>query len=405
MININNKPWDKLRLKDIEIFLKDTEDDERFFLEFKEENIPSTKLNKEISAFANSFGGYILLGVDDSKNIIGCTNKWSELKINTIVCNGIFPTPQFDVKKFKLKNSKNLYIIKVEEGTNPPYITNKGDIYHRVSSSSDKVKDANTLNNLYLKNQNNIKNIENKIYIPELSSNIPNNLCGYVDFGFSILTKNVKKTEEKVKNADVDKIAEELKKYTREYSISRVGKSLSITLGVAKMKFGEKSILTTGGIGNFMEILPDGSFRCRIIICSEPEDSLANVLSINYIPTVFARIYEIVFDKNFASNFIEAKKYEKLTTLKMFQPKIIGTGETELIEKFNKLFSDHCIKYGNNIICNNNRNPLNGFINIDKSLFEINKIKFNDKNLYEALFYTNYILLGYIDEFYMNDEE
>ena len=89
----------------------------------------------------------------------------------------------------------------------------------------------------------------------------------------------------------------------------------------------------------------------------------------------------------------------------MFQPKIIGTGETELIEKFNKLFSDHCIKYGNNIICNNNRNPLNGFINIDKSLFEINKIKFNDKNLYEALFYTNYILLGYIDEFYMNDEE
>ena len=404
MININNKIWDKLRLKDIEKYLDTIDDDETFFIEFKEENIRNTQLTKEISAFANSFGGYILLGVNDSKKIVGCSNIWTELKINTIICNGISPTPHFDIKKFDLENSKKLYIIKVEEGTNPPYITNDGYIYHRVSSSSDRVKDANTLNNLYLRNQNNIKKIEDKIYIPEISGTIPNNLCGYIDFGFSLTSKNIEKTKEKVRKADIEKISEKLKDYKQKYSISKVGYSLSITIGEHIMKMGDNPILTTGGISNFMEILPDGSFRCRIIICSETDSSIAYISLITMIHSLFKEIYAIVFGNNFVSNFIEAKKYEKLTVLKLFQPKIAVTGESKYVEKFNKLFNDHIIKYGNNIIANNNRIPLNGFINIDKSLFDLNKVKFNNDNLYGQLFYTSYFLLGYIDDFYINKD-
>lgn len=404
MININNKIWDKLRLKDIEKYLDTIDDDETFFIEFKEENIRNTQLTKEISAFANSFGGYILLGVNDSKKIVGCSNIWTELKINTIICNGISPTPHFDIKKFDLKNSKKLYIIKVEEGTNPPYITNDGYIYHRVSSSSDRVKDANTLNNLYLRNQNNIKKIEDKIYIPEISGTIPNNLCGYIDFGFSLTSKNIEKTKEKVRKADIEKISEKLKDYKQKYSISKVGYSLSITIGKPIMKMGDNPILTTGGLSNFMEILPDGSFRCRIIICSETDSSIAYISLITMIHSLFKEIYAIVFGNNFVSNFIEAKKYEKLTVLKLFQPKIAVTGESKYVEKFNKLFNDHIIKYGNNIIANNNRIPLNGFINIDKSLFDLNKVKFNNDNLYGQLFYTSYFLLGYIDDFYINKD-
>ena len=404
MININNKIWDKLRLKDIEKYLDTIDDDENFFIEFKEENIRNTQLTKEISAFANSFGGYILLGVNDSKKIVGCSNIWTELKINTIICNGISPTPHFDIKKFDLKNSKKLYIIKVEEGTNPPYITNDGYIYQRVSSSSDRVKDANTLNNLYLRNQNNIKKIEDKIYIPEISGTIPNNLCGYIDFGFSLTSKNIEKTKEKVRKADIEKISEKLKDYKQKYSISKVGYSLSITIGEPIMKMGDNPILTTGGLSNFMEILPDGSFRCRIIICSETDSSIAYISLITMIHSLFKEIYAIVFGNNFVSNFIEAKKYEKLTVLKLFQPKIAVTGESKYVEKFNKLFNDHIIKYGNNIIANNNRIPLNGFINIDKSLFDLNKVKFNNDNLYGQLFYTSYFLLGYIDDFYINKD-
>lgn len=399
MININGKDWNKLRLKDIEKFLSNIEDDETFFIEFKEENIRNAQLTKELSAFANSYGGYFLLGVNDSKNIIGCTNKWTELKINTIVCNGISPMPQIDIKKFNLNNGKKLYVIKVEEGLNPPYVTNDGHIYHRVSSSSDRIKDSNTLNNLYQKSKDNIKRIEQKIYIPEITGQIPENLCGYIDFGFSLVTRNIEKTKKIVREADINKISEILKKNNEKYSISKVGFSISITVGEASMKRGEEKILTNGGLMNFMEILPDGSFRCRVIISSEKNSSIASITSIGLIHSLFCEIYKTVFGESFADNFIEAQHYEKLTVLKLFQPKILVYEEDKYKHVFDEYYKDHLIKYGNNIIVNSNRVPISGFFTIDKAILELNKIKFNSMNLYNQLFYTTYHLLGYVEQF------
>ena len=80
MVNINNKPWDKLRFRDIEKFLSEA-DDENFFFEFKSDDEEPKKLIKEISAFANTYGGYILLGVNDDKTIGGC-KKWTEQRIH-----------------------------------------------------------------------------------------------------------------------------------------------------------------------------------------------------------------------------------------------------------------------------------------------------------------------------------
>lgn len=399
MININGKDWNKLRLKDIEKFLSNIEDDETFFIEFKEENIRNAQLTKELSAFANSYGGYFLLGVDDSKNIIGCTNKWTELKINTIVCNGISPMPQIDIKKFNLNNGKKLYVIKVEEGLNPPYVTNDGHIYHRVSSSSDRIKDSNTLNNLYQKSKDNLKRIEQKIYIPEITGQIPENLCGYIDFGFSLVTRNIEKTKKIVSEADINKISEILKKNNEKYSISKVGFSISITVGEASMKRGEEKILTNGGLMNFMEILPDGSFRCRVIISSEKNSSIASITSIGLIHSLFCEIYITVFGESFADNFIEAQHYEKLTVLKLFQPKILVYEEDKYKHVFDEYYKDHLIKYGNNIIVNSNRVPISGFFTIDKAILELNKIKFNSMNLYNQLFYTTYHHLGYVEQF------
>ena len=403
MININNKLWSKLRLYDIEKFLKTIEDDETFFLEFKTEDIRNSQLTKELSAFANSYGGYLFLGVDDSKKVVGCTNVWSELRINNVICNGISPMIQFDIKKFNVSKSKKLFVIKVEEGVNPPYITSDGYLYHRVSSSSDRIKDSNTLNNLYLKSQNNIKNIENKIYIPELIGQIPENLCGYVDFGFSLVTKNIDKTRDKIENADIEGITKILEEYGQKFSVSRVGYSLLITIGSNIMRRGEQEILTTGGLSNFMEILSDGSFRCRVIITSNQESDIAGITPIILIHSLIAKIYEKVFGDNFSKLFIEAKKYEKLKVIKIFHPMIMLGSDDKYKDKFEKHFYSHVEKYGDNIIANDNRIPLNGFITIDKSLFDLNNIKFNNNNLYDHLFYTEYFLLGYIDNLTFDD--
>lgn len=58
MLNINNKTWEKLRAKDIITFLNVLEE-ETFFFEFKQDDIKPDHFIKEVSAFANTYGGYI----------------------------------------------------------------------------------------------------------------------------------------------------------------------------------------------------------------------------------------------------------------------------------------------------------------------------------------------------------
>lgn len=74
MININNKDWDELKSLDIRKFLE-RNGEENFFFEFKGDNEEPSKLVKEICAFANTYGGYILLGIDDDKSIFARSQK------------------------------------------------------------------------------------------------------------------------------------------------------------------------------------------------------------------------------------------------------------------------------------------------------------------------------------------
>lgn len=117
MININNKSWDKVRSSDIKKLLSD-EFEENCFFELKADDVQPEKLASEISAFANTYGGYILLGVNDDKTIGGC-QKWTEQRIQGTFHDNITPTPMFDVRKIKI-DDKRIYVIKIEEGTMPP---------------------------------------------------------------------------------------------------------------------------------------------------------------------------------------------------------------------------------------------------------------------------------------------
>ena len=134
MVNINGKPWNKLRAVDIKKYLDNPDSCENFFFEYKEDEESTQKFAKEVSAFANTYGGYVLLGVDDDKHILGCT-QWTEQRIHTTIHDSLTPTPNFDVKRFILEGKKVL-IVKIEEGIMPPYMTNDGKIYERISSGS-----------------------------------------------------------------------------------------------------------------------------------------------------------------------------------------------------------------------------------------------------------------------------
>ena len=404
MILINNKEFSKLRFSDIEKFLFDYDEEESFFVELKNNNVTTKDLIKEICAFSNTFGGYVFLGVEDNKNITGCVD-WTEEKINNAIRNLMNPTPLFDIKKIS-KNNKKIFIIRIEEGSLPPYVTNKGVIYERISLSSFPVKDSTSINRMLDKRKDNIKKIENKLYIPKITENITN-LCGYIDFGFSVSSRDSYKFTEKLLNANYEKISNILKKLEFEYSISKVGYSICITTGGVKYGNDHVDLLVPAGLNDFMEILPDGSVRGRIVLTSPEGNQNINTVSSEVISTmysIFKEVYSNIFDNNYCTNFIEARCYEKLNTLKMFNSKISVSSNDEFYEQFRKYHDKHINKYGPNTIINSNRVPMNGFFIIDKKYFQERNIKYNTKNLFDELFSSSYIFLGYIDELNITDE-
>lgn len=190
MININNKEFRRLNKKDIIKFIEQEEVEENFFIEFKEDDVGTSKLIEEISAFANTNGGYIFLGISDDKQIKGC-KMWNEQRITTTILDSLTPTPIYDIKKFKIEDNV-IYIIKVYEGNETPYITNKGSIYERMGSSSCKITKADRLNKLYEKSEKKLNEMVEYLKIEEPFMEI-GNLYGYMDIRFFIKSKEYRK--------------------------------------------------------------------------------------------------------------------------------------------------------------------------------------------------------------------
>lgn len=102
MLGINGKQWNDIQWTDVEEFLNEIE--ESFFFEFKKDEVSGAKLIKEIAALANTYGGYVFLGVSDDKKIEGC-QKWDEQRIHaTIHIHGL---AMFRVKMKYLTKWKN----------------------------------------------------------------------------------------------------------------------------------------------------------------------------------------------------------------------------------------------------------------------------------------------------------
>lgn len=149
MVNINGTEWTKLVPADIQSVISEQDFDESFYFEFKDDKVSNKKVMEEVSAFANTFGGYIFLGVSDQKQIEGCST-WNEQRIHTTIHDSITPTPSFDVKRFTI-GTDIVYVIRIDEGAEPPYITSNGKIYERLSSGSFVIKDSSKLSQIYNK--------------------------------------------------------------------------------------------------------------------------------------------------------------------------------------------------------------------------------------------------------------
>ena len=407
MVNINGKPWEELQFKDVQDYLSDPDSNENCFFEYKIDKVEPAKLVKEISAFANTYGGYIFLGVDDNKNIIGCT-AWDEQRIHITIHNEITPTPQFDVKRFSA-DDKIIYVIKIEEGAMPPYITNKGDICERVSSGSCVVTESGKLNQMYHKRADQLVHIKSQIEIPEVeAAKLPDNVFGYWDFGFSVVTSEQTNLQKKFYTIDLEPIAKYLREINPEFSITRVGYSYVFGMGSATVRTQNgKVVPTAAGVHDFMEIMLDGSVRGRLLLIATPETADVDITSLFYYSSSFLKkVYSLIFGDGYSEIFVYAQKYEKLTVLKQFVPFYkLGTEDSESDKnRYREYLENHKRKYGNNLIMTSNRIPKSDYEIIDRKYFDELNIAYNTGNLYRELFYSAFMNLGYIDRFESSGE-
>ena len=114
---------------DLDRLLTLIRDGESERVEFK--RAPSRTIHREIAALTNAEGGHIIIGVDDSSNIVG-TDVKAALEMVTSALSSIVPPPQITTRKLSV-NDRDLLIIEVQKGTSLCSVG--GVVYIRVGTS------------------------------------------------------------------------------------------------------------------------------------------------------------------------------------------------------------------------------------------------------------------------------
>lgn len=136
------KRFEELDLSDVEEILhRVAEERESVFFERKA-IARGDLLAKSCSAFANTMGGLLIVGVpDDSDELVGITDKIAEpqLWVKDLLRGKVLPVPPFRARRVDLDKRRWILLVLVEESSTTPHFTNKGAIYVRNGSSSEPV--------------------------------------------------------------------------------------------------------------------------------------------------------------------------------------------------------------------------------------------------------------------------
>lgn len=396
MVIINGKEWSALEPADIQTVINEQVFEESFYFEFKDDKVAPKKFIEEVSAFANTFGGYIFIGISDDKKIEGCT-AWNEQRIHTTMHDSITPTPSFDVKKFTC-GDKIVFVIKIDEGSEPPYITSAGKIYERLSSGSFSIKDSVRLSQIYNKREQLLAKMESKVSIPPVFNNT-NNIYGYIDTGFVFVPSDLQVVYDIFNKIDLKKIAQELSSRTDAFNITFVGNSILYTPGGLSTPNGKLPAHTN----NFLEIMPDGSAKMRVLLTNnDADDPTINMVYAKVLLKMYQDVYALIMSKLFPAKMIYAKKYESLTVLRQFQPvvyydKILLEAHPDLEEKNKKLLAnlrDYRKVLGTDMVVTDDRIPKTGLYTIDKRQMEKWGVPYTTDSIMDELFYSKFVTLG-----------
>lgn len=138
--------------------LKTNRIEESEILDYKEEIINENNLLKEITAFTNSRGGYIIFGVKESgrggypTDIEGIDDDLNLERLEQIILSNIYPRIgiQFSQKiPVPNKSNKVILVIKIPEGQNRPYLETRSSRYYKIYNFEAKPMDEHEIEALY----------------------------------------------------------------------------------------------------------------------------------------------------------------------------------------------------------------------------------------------------------------
>ncbi|RJP70905.1 MAG: ATP-binding protein [Ignavibacteriales bacterium] len=125
--------------------LKLIEEGENLYCEFKLHFSSEEKIAKEMIAFANTKGGYLLMGVNDDKKIIGVQSEKGEAELIKIVAAKFCEPPIAYSLDYLNIDEKEIVVVNVKESKNKPHRLqdykkeldiNKAEVYIRVNDKS-----------------------------------------------------------------------------------------------------------------------------------------------------------------------------------------------------------------------------------------------------------------------------
>lgn len=123
--------------------LKDNQIEESEILDYKEE-IEDNNVLKEVVAFSNSRGGYLIYGIKESgrggkgsargsypESITGIDKSYNCERLEQLIISSVMPRVSVQFKKVEMSPEKIVLVIYVPEGQNKPYYNNKGNKYFK----------------------------------------------------------------------------------------------------------------------------------------------------------------------------------------------------------------------------------------------------------------------------------
>ena len=128
---------------------------EGWFVEYKREAVKVSAMAKALSAFANTDGGWLFLGVDQARNndlsvardFVGIPQDSTEVVLQQLrqaASSSLNPTPYFHTKVLSgpcpiinLASGKSVIVVQIPSSLTAPHVHKDGRIYRRVADGSE----------------------------------------------------------------------------------------------------------------------------------------------------------------------------------------------------------------------------------------------------------------------------